>query len=140
MKFILAVSQNHKIGIDGKLPWHIPHDLAYFKMMTYGQRIIMGRKTYESMPPLKDREYYVIGRDHHSIDNIPDGICIGGAQLFESLVKKGDILYLTHIMHRISDNAVGVRLPPRQLLWTSRMFEYKQYQYYFAAYRILDSI
>lgn len=48
---IVAASQNGVIGKDGKLPWHLPVDLLRFKVLTMGHTLIMGRKTYESLPP-----------------------------------------------------------------------------------------
>ena len=142
MKFILAASINHVIGIENKLPWHIPHDLKWFKMNTYGKNIIMGRKTYDSMPKLKDRHYHVVTSKMHpckvDICHLPDGICIGGAQLFQSLISSGDILYLTHVLVYINHpNSVKVTIPPKKLLWRTKIFKHKDLEYYFAAYKIL---
>jgi len=138
MIFILAVSENNVIGIENRLPWHIPHDLKWFKMNTFNKPIIMGRKTFESMPLLKNRIYHVVSRNGLSVEEIPNGVCIGGAQLVESIIKKGDILYLTHIKLTIEHpKAVKINLPNKQLLWRTRGFEYKNIQYYFAAYKIL---
>lgn len=50
IKMILASNTNGGIGFEGKLPWHIPEDLQYFKSVTDGQTVIMGRKTFESLP------------------------------------------------------------------------------------------
>src|ERR1044071_6793485 len=49
ISILVAVSQNHVIGKDNKLPWHLPADLKYFKQTTIGHHIIMGRATYESI-------------------------------------------------------------------------------------------
>ena len=59
---IVAVSQDGVIGVNNDLPWRLPFDLKWFKMNTYKQAIIMGRKTWESLPkkPLPDRTNYVI--------------------------------------------------------------------------------
>lgn len=48
---IVAAAQNGVIGKDGKLPWHLPGDLKRFKELTMGHTLIMGRKTFESLPP-----------------------------------------------------------------------------------------
>lgn len=64
MKGIVAVSQDGFIGKSGGLPWHYPEDLAYFKAMTLGCPVIMGRSTYESIgKPLPDRLNIVLSTD-----------------------------------------------------------------------------
>jgi dihydrofolate reductase len=61
---IAAVSSNGIIGTDGKLPWHLPEDLKYFRDSTRGQIVVMGRKTFESLgKPLPKRENAVLTRD-----------------------------------------------------------------------------
>ena len=52
---IFAMSQNRVIGKDGKIPWHIPEDFKFFKEITLGHRVIMGRKTLESIK--KEKHY-----------------------------------------------------------------------------------
>ena len=49
ISLIVAVSRNGVIGIDNQLPWHLPEDLKYFKSVTMGKPIIMGRKTFDSI-------------------------------------------------------------------------------------------
>ena len=77
MRFILAVSKDNKIALGGKLPWRIPHDFRWFKMNTYGETIIMGRKTWDSLPfkPLPNRRNIVLSKNtinnvevYHNID------------------------------------------------------------------------
>ena len=65
MKFslIVALAENRVIGIDNKLPWYLPNDLKYFKQVTMGKTIVMGRKTYESIgKPLPGRTNIIITR------------------------------------------------------------------------------
>jgi dihydrofolate reductase len=50
LKLIYARSRNGVIGRDGQLPWHLPADLAHFKQTTLGQAVVMGRKTWDSLP------------------------------------------------------------------------------------------
>ena len=58
---IAAVAANGVIGRDGTMPWHLSADLKYLKAMTWGKRIIMGRRTWESFPkPLPNREHVVV--------------------------------------------------------------------------------
>src|SRR5690606_34328642 len=60
---IVAAADNHAIGKDNKLLWHLPNDLRFFKRTTSGHVVIMGRKTYESMgKPLPNRRNLVITR------------------------------------------------------------------------------
>ena len=64
LSLIVAVSQNNVIGTDNKLPWYIPEDLKKFKEITADYPMIMGRKTFESLPRvLSGRDHYVITRN-----------------------------------------------------------------------------
>lgn len=68
---IAAMAENTRtIGNGGKLPWHLPEDLANFKKLTSGKPVVMGRKTYESLPekfrPLPNRKNVVISRDGYA--------------------------------------------------------------------------
>ena len=64
VSIIVAVSRNGVIGRDGTLPWRLPRDLSYFKSVTLGKPIIMGRKTFQSIgAPLPDRNNFVISRN-----------------------------------------------------------------------------
>jgi dihydrofolate reductase len=61
---IAAMSRNRAIGVDGRIPWHIPEDLKFFKRTTLGHVIVMGRKTYDSLgKPLPGRENLVVSRE-----------------------------------------------------------------------------
>lgn len=109
---IVAMSSNRVIGKDGKLPWHLPEDLKFFKETTLGHTILMGRKTYESIGrPLPKRRNVVLSRAMEPVENVEviesldaltcaDGeevFVIGGAQVFEALLPQCDGLYLTWI-------------------------------------------
>lgn len=62
--FVLARADNGVIGVDGKLPWHIPADLKRFKALTSAKPMILGRKTFDSFPaPLPGRRHIVLTRD-----------------------------------------------------------------------------
>lgn len=66
MDMIAAISKNNQIGADNKLPWHIPEDLRYFKEITLGHTLIMGRKTFESIgKPLPNRTNVILTRDRN---------------------------------------------------------------------------
>ncbi|WP_183255434.1 type 3 dihydrofolate reductase [Anoxybacteroides tepidamans] len=116
ISLIVAMDRNRVIGKDNKLPWHLPADLAYFKRVTMGHPIIMGRKTFESIGrPLPGRENIVVTRNRsfqpegctviHSIDDIQkiaaerdeEVFVIGGAELFQASLPFAGRLYITKI-------------------------------------------
>ncbi|QNM98159.1 type 3 dihydrofolate reductase [Chitinimonas koreensis] len=115
LSLIAALSRNHAVGIDNKLPWHLPADLKYFKATTSGHPIIMGRKTYDSIGrPLPGRHNIVVTRNAdwradgvtvvHSIDaalaaagDAAEVFLIGGATLYAEALPRADRLYLTEI-------------------------------------------
>ena len=69
---IAAVAKNGVIGVDGGLPWHLPDDLRRFKAVTRGHQVVMGRRTFESLPgPLPQRRNYVVTRQ---MDYMADGV------------------------------------------------------------------
>tara|TARA_B110000008_G_scaffold254359_1_gene270260 strand:+ start:3233 stop:3667 length:435 start_codon:yes stop_codon:yes gene_type:complete len=136
MRFILAVSKDNKIALGGKLPWRIPHDFRWFKMNTYGETIIMGRKTWDSIgkQPLPGRENIVVSR--HRIPKVktiqiledicyyPNAWVIGGATLCEQLWEKGDILVLTRVDMVVGETGLGITLPAMKELWSKSFDSY----------------
>ncbi len=71
LEAILAIAQNNAIGLDGKLPWHLPIELKLFKEVTIHHTLIMGRKTYESLPGiLPNREHIIISQSLNSIQGV----------------------------------------------------------------------
>lgn len=121
VSLIAALAEKRVIGLDGKMPWHLPADLAYFKRSTMGCPVIMGRKTYDSIgKPLPGRRNIVLSRDlklalpgcdvfaniHDALDsadneNAAEVFIIGGQQLYEQALPMADKLYLTHIEARL---------------------------------------
>ena len=112
------------IGKDNKMLYHIPKDLAFFKRKTVNHVIIMGRKTFESLPGLlPNREHWVITRDpsfnkarsFNSIDDVLEAIdpnvdyyIIGGGEIYKQFMPYADCLYVTEV----DDFKVGdVRFP-----------------------------
>ena len=85
---IVAIAQNHAIGRNNDLLWHIPEDMRRFKQITTGHKIIMGKRTYESLPkkPLKDRIHVVISDDPG--DSFPD--CLMAYSIEEAMQHCGD--------------------------------------------------
>ena len=120
---IVAAAKNGVIGRNNQLPWHLPQDLKYFKSVTLGKPVIMGRKTYESIgKPLPGRVNIVVTR---SKEWFADGVVvtngfeqalleaqkvlgteapasnevmvIGGAEIYRSSLQFADRIYLTRI-------------------------------------------
>ena len=115
LSIVVAMDDNRLIGSKNQLPWHLPADLAYFKKLTTGKSILMGRKTYDSIGrPLPNRRNIVITRNANisipgcevvsSIDHAleltkedTEVMVIGGASLCEQLLPKINRLYITKI-------------------------------------------
>lgn len=117
LALIVAQAENRVIGLNNEMPWHLPEDLQYFKQVTLGKPIIMGRKTFESIGrPLPGRTNIVITRQTDwradgaevvgSLDEAikkasqekPEEIMvIGGAQIYEASLPLADRVYLTQV-------------------------------------------
>jgi len=129
VSLIVALSENHVIGRNNKLPWYLPNDLKYFKQVTMGKPIVMGRKTYESIgKPLPGRVNIVVTRNKdwsaegvrvvHSLENAfelaasiaeIDGqdevMIIGGDQIYKSALPMVDRMYLTEVHAQVDGDA-----------------------------------
>jgi dihydrofolate reductase len=119
VKAIAAMSRNRVIGAQGKIPWHLPEDLRFFKRTTLGHIVLMGRKTYESLgKPLPGRENWVVTsgfiagvRVIHDLNEIVDPgdgreiFLIGGAQLYAALLGRCAELFLTVVNCQVAGDA-----------------------------------
>ena len=122
VSFVVAIADNGVIGRDNALPWKLSSDMAFFKRVTMGKPVIMGRKTWESLPkkPLPGRPNIVVTRDagyaaagaevatsaaaalargralavEAGVDEI---MVIGGAQLYAEMFDHADRLYITEV-------------------------------------------
>ena len=112
---VVAMSRNRVIGRDNRLPWRLPADLAFFKRVTLGHPVIMGRRTYESIgKPLPGRLNIVVSRDPgysapgctvvHSLEaayraagGAEEVAVIGGSSIFEEALRDADRIYLTEV-------------------------------------------
>lgn len=114
---IWAQDLDGAIGVAGGMPWHLPEDLAHFKRVTMGHSVVMGRRTWESLPasarPLPGRVNYVLTRDETFRDHgaIPvrsleealeatagtTTFVIGGGQVFAEAMKYANRLIVTHV-------------------------------------------
>lgn len=140
LAMIVAQSQNRVIGHRNRLPWYLPEDLKYFKRITQGKPIIMGRKTFESIGrPLPGRTNIVITRDPdwqgkgagvrvvHSlqdaielaeslalINGLDEALVIGGAEIYALALPRAERIYLTQVHAEVEGDAFFPRLDPAE--------------------------
>lgn len=122
LHLVLAADLDGTIGVDGRLPWHLPDDLRRFKQLTLGQTVLMGRKTWDSLGrPLPQRDNWVLSRDpvfappgarvfsslDAALQQPGDGplMVIGGGELFAQLLDRAERVYLTRVLARIGGDA-----------------------------------
>jgi len=110
---MVARSENGVIGKDGGLPWRCKGDLQFFKRTTMDRKIVVGRATFEGLPPLKGRDIFVLTRnpDAHfegattvsdPADVPADAIVCGGAAVYELLIPKCDQLFVTTVKKEVA--------------------------------------
>jgi dihydrofolate reductase len=134
---VVAMDAQRGIGVDNKLPWHLPEDLAHFKRVTLGHPIIMGRKTFDSIGrPLPKRRNIVVTRNagwqHEGVDvalSLQDAIAlvgdepasiIGGAQIFTESMALADRMIVTEIDHVFRCDTFFPEIDPAQWIETAR--------------------
>lgn len=129
LAIIVAMANNRAIGKDNKLLWYLPEDLKYFKRITMGKPMIMGRKTFESIGrPLPGRLNIVVTRQQdwkyenvrvvHSVeealkvaeaqaflDGVDEVMMIGGAELYQTAMPQAEKLYLTRVDAELGGDA-----------------------------------
>jgi dihydrofolate reductase len=164
---IVAVDNDWGIGFNGDLLEHIPADLKYFKALTSGNTVVMGRKTWDSLPkkPLPNRYNYIIthnppeGMAINVIDNLSvcmtmeylkdniltqndrETFIIGGGQIYKELLSLCDRVYVTKINK--SHENIDTYFPNLDELdeWTlgesSEVYEYNDFTYQFCQYNRL---
>lgn len=120
---LVAVGLNNEIGSQNKMPWHLPRDLKFFKEITQGHPVVMGRKTYESIgKPLPNRTNIVVStRENWFEEGIlivstlkealkfaakidPEVYIIGGGQIFEQTMPLADRLLITRVQGSFEAN------------------------------------
>lgn len=122
IEVIVACSNNYGIGKDNKLLWYIPEDLKRFKKLTTGHSVLMGRKTWDSLPeqyrPLPDRENIVITSKkdvdikgatvYNDLNLIPlrkKLFIIGGAEIYRQTIEYADIIHMTQVHVEVEADA-----------------------------------
>src|SRR5690349_9733239 len=139
---LVATDENNVIGRDNKLPWHLPNDLKYFKNLTWGMPILMGRKTFDSIgKPLPGRKSIVITRSTdwkhegvevvHSIESaiekakefgVKEIFVIGGAEIFKTSIGEAFRIYRTLIHHKFEGDVYFPQIDPNEWELVSKRF------------------
>lgn len=117
---VACMSQNRVLGKDNKMPWHLPEELKYFRRVTMGHTIVMGRRTFESIgKPLPGRKNVILTRSSdyhpegcevvHQLEEVlafqEDVYIIGGAKVYKQFLPYADRLYLTIIHEEMEGDA-----------------------------------
>ena len=118
LSIIVAFGDNYEIGQDGTMPWHLPEDLKHFKKVTSGATILMGRRTFQSLPGVLPKRHHIIitadpsfTKDHkrvrisHDLEtelraaqkSDEEIFIIGGGQIYKQALPFADRLYLTFV-------------------------------------------
>ena len=126
LALIAACARGGVIGVENRLPWHLPEDMKFFRETTRGKPVIMGRKTWESLPdafrPLPGRLNIVVSRNAgyradgaSVVGSLPDALAaagdadivfvMGGADLYRQALPLADRLYLTEIDESFAGDA-----------------------------------
>jgi dihydrofolate reductase len=135
VSLIVAMDKNRLIGRNGRLPWRLPDDMKWFREQTMAKPVVMGRKTFDSIPdrfrPLPGRHSIVLTRQGdyevegvtvvHTIEaalaaagTVDEIVVIGGAELYAQLIPMADRLYLTLIDAEFEGDAYFPGLDPAQ--------------------------
>ena len=131
LTIVVATDANRGIGIDNKLPWRLPEDMAHFKRTTMGHPVIMGRKTFDSIgKPLPNRRNIIITRNpgwkHEGVEAVTSistaielvgdtpACIIGGAQIYAETLHFANRLIITEIDKTFDCDAFFPTIDPKQ--------------------------
>jgi len=144
ISLIAAVASNRAIGKNNELLWHLPEDMRHFRETTRGKPVIMGRKTWESLPeafrPLPGRQNLVVSRNPayqapgatlagsleealrkaELSDKVDQAFVIGGAELYRQALPLASRLYLTEIAESIEGDVFFPEVLPQEWEEVSR--------------------
>ena len=136
---IWAQSSNGVIGRDNAIPWHIPEDMAHFRAVTSGSTVVMGRRTWESLPPrfrpLPGRRNVVLTRSPTwtsdgavAVHDLADALAgdvwvIGGADVYAAALPHADLLEVTEVQLDVDGD---VRAPTIGPEWTATEGDWQQ--------------
>jgi dihydrofolate reductase len=133
VSIVVAHASNLVIGQEGALPWRLPSDLRRFRELTIGGVVLMGRRTFESLPaahrPLRDRRNLVVSSNldldapgaevHTSLDTAlgacgADCFVIGGGVVYEQALPRAQRVYATHVDTDVEGDVFFPKLAPEQ--------------------------
>lgn len=138
---IWAQARGGVIGANGGIPWRVPEDMKRFREITTGGRVVMGRRTWDSLPkrfrPLPDRENVVISRDHglrldgarlvYSLDAALTGAdpiwVMGGGQIYAAAIDRADILEVTEVDLDVAGDTYAPTIGPE---WTAEPSDWRE--------------
>lgn len=144
INIISAVAENGIIGAGGKIPWDFPEDRKYFKKMTSGNIVVMGRRTFQEIGfPLPDRYNIIVSstekyrsenmvtvtdfataletaRDYSEKNSIPEIFLCGGAEIYRQGLEVADRLYITEIKSRYSGDVFFPEFSEKNFILVSR--------------------
>ncbi|WP_378145134.1 dihydrofolate reductase [Cnuibacter sp. UC19_7] len=152
---VWAQSRDGVIGADGGIPWRIPEDMAHFREVTGTSVVVMGRRTWDSLPPrfrpLPGRENVVVTRDRtwgaegarvaHSVDealsgHVGDVWVIGGGEIYREALPSADVLEVTEVDASVEGDTVAPAIGPE---WAPEAGEWHEsssgIRYRFVTYR-----
>jgi dihydrofolate reductase len=145
---VVAIAQNGAIGAGGDLLWRLPADMKYFKEVTMGHHVLMGRKTYESIPdkfqPLLGRTNLVVSRrkDYQPkgamvFDEVNEALrfaeahgettvmVIGGGEIYRQTLPIADVVYLTRVHHDFPEADTHFHFLPDEA-WRVKSREFRE--------------
>lgn len=157
ISIIAAMDDNRLIGRENDIPWHLPDDLKFFKDITSGSTVVMGRKTFESIGrPLANRKNIVLSKspfEHEEVkwlssvedvlDLNEDLFIIGGSQIYEQFLPFAETLYLTEVHHEFEGDTYFPNIDLSD--WTKVFYkkglvdEKNKYEHDFYAYEKIEN-
>lgn len=152
---IYACSDNGVIGNKGKIPWHIPEDFKHFRETTMSHPVLMGRKTWDSLPeefkPLPGRVNFVLSRntkqttfDHIQFQSLPNAVeyfavngvedvwVIGGAEIYKHILPMASTVVVTEVHGQFEGDAFAPTLSSEDWKEVSREEHRSKYDAYFS--------
>lgn len=140
LSMVVAAANNNVIGKDNQLVWNLPNDMKFFKNVTWGMPVLMGRKTYEALgKPLKGRKNFVLTRNSEwqadgvvTVASLDDAILlvkemdvkelmiIGGGEIYKMLLNQTDRIYITRVDATPDGDAHFPEIDPKIWALTSR--------------------
>jgi len=159
ISIIAAVADNFAIGKANNLPWHLPADLKHFRQLTTGHAVVMGKRTFESLPkgPLPNRKNIVltsvmsegVNEGYFEADSLEDAVylcereekvfIIGGATVYKQCIDKVNTMYITWIHSTFSADTFFPQINLEDWVEVNRedhdADELNQYSYSFLVYK-----